>query len=69
MNEEEDEYHLGRTYRSKSGTRRITYRPDWSKATPWASYRGGSAGQHFATVEQAQIYHRDKGDPLIVKED
>ena len=59
---------LGRTFRSKSGQRRITYRPDWSKELPWVAYYKGSAGMHFASFESAQTYHAKFGDPLILTE-
>ena len=61
------EYHLAQAFRRMSGYRRITYRPDWSKETPWVAYYHGTAGLHFPTLESAQRYHTAHGDPLIIK--
>ena len=59
------EYHLGRTFRSNTGNRRVTYRPDWSKESPWVSYYYGTAGLQFTTLVEAQKYHARFGDPLV----
>lgn len=37
---------------------RITYRAEWSPSRPWASYWLGTAGAHFASVEQAAEYFK-----------
>ena len=62
------EYHLAQTFRSLSGKRRVTYRPDWSKATPWVSYYLGTAGLHFPDLDSAQRYHSTHNDPLVIRE-
>ena len=67
--EEIDEYHLAQTFRSVSGRRRVTFRPDWSKETPWVSYYHGTAGLHFKDLETAQLYHTSWGDPLTIKKE
>lgn len=61
------EHHLAQTFRSRTGYRRVTYRPDWSKATPWVSYYKGTAGLHFPDLASAQLYHLKFGDPLVMK--
>jgi hypothetical protein len=60
------EYHLAKTFRTESGKRRITYRPDWSKETPWASYFNLTAGRYFTSVASAQLYYKHLNDPLII---
>ncbi len=46
----EQTYEIGHTVRSTCGGARLTYHPDWSKEQPWASYKNGTAGRHFATL-------------------
>lgn len=62
-------YHLGRSFKSLSGHRRVTYRPDWSKATPWVAYYKGTAGLYFATLTAAQKYHQSFKDSLVINKD
>lgn len=40
--------------RSRCGTIRLSFHPEWSQARPWASYRHGTAGLHFASLEDAK---------------
>lgn len=42
---------IGTTYRTECGQGRATYRPDWSVDQPFATYRQGVAGRHFATLD------------------
>lgn len=45
------EYKSGDTVRSKCGRARLSYHPEWSEMLPWASYKNGTAGRHFGTLE------------------
>lgn len=47
---------LGHTVRSKCQRYRTTYQPDWSASLPWVTYRNGTAGRHFVTLEEAKKY-------------
>ena len=47
---------LGTTVRSKCSCYRATYHPDWSESLPWVTYRNGTAGRHFVTLEEAKKY-------------
>jgi hypothetical protein len=47
----ENTYPIGHTVRSKCGTARLTYQPDWSPSQPWASFKNGTAGRHFGTLD------------------
>lgn len=60
------EYYLAQTYRSVSGQRRVTYRPDYCKTSPWVAYYHGTAGLHFPDLDSAQRYHQSHGDPLDI---
>lgn len=48
------------TYRTVCGSGRITAHPEWSSEKPWASYWYGSAGPHFETLQEAQLYFVQK---------
>lgn len=41
----------GTTVRTKCGHARLTYNPDWSPSRPWCSYKNGTAGRQFASLE------------------
>ncbi len=49
---------FGDAGRGKVG--RVTYRPDWSNSAPWVSYLAGTAGRHFATLDEATAYFRER---------
>lgn len=44
-------YPIGHNVRSKCGGARLSYHPEWSPEQPWASYKNGTAGRHFATLD------------------
>lgn len=44
---------IGHNIRNADGSKRVSYRPDWDRSQPWASYKNGTAGRHFATEQQA----------------
>lgn len=46
----------GTTVRSKCRRYRTTYWPEWSQTLPWVTYRHGTAGRHFVTLEEAKAY-------------
>lgn len=48
------------TYRSACGRARVVYRPDWSEAQPWVSYLDGTAKRHFADLDAARAYFKDR---------
>jgi len=62
------EYDLGRTYKSKSGNREVTYRPDLYPATPWICYYNGSPNLYFAVFGKAALFCEAFKDPLIIRE-
>ena len=63
------EYHLARTFRSNTGNRRVTYRPDWSKETPWVAYYYGITGLRFPSLDEAASFHTYIKDSLIIPKD
>lgn len=63
------EYHLARTFRSHTGQRHVTYRPDWSKETPWVAYYYGTTGLRFASLDEAAAFHTFLRDSLIITKD
>lgn len=54
-------YKLGTTVRSKCQRYRTTYQPDWSASLPWVTYRNGTAGRHFVTLDEAKAYLKGYG--------
>ena len=63
------EYDLARTYRSESGIRQVTYRPDRSKETPWIAYYYGITGLRFPSLDEAASFHTYIKDSLIIPKD
>ena len=59
---------LGTTVRSKCQRFRTTYQPDWSESLPWVTYRHGTAGRHFVTLEEAKKYLATYGAEFEDKE-
>jgi len=49
------------TYRTSCGRGRVSYRPDWSLERPWASYLDGTAGRHFAGLDEARAHYQRHG--------
>lgn len=48
---------IGTSWRTECGHGRVAYRPDWSVAEPYVTYRDGTAGRHFANLEAcAQLF-------------
>jgi len=45
---------IGFTVKSKNGQDRLTYRPDWSQSAPWMSYKKGTAGRYFSSIQEAK---------------
>lgn len=43
-------YPIGHNVRSKCGTARLSYHPEWDSTLPWVSYKGGTAGRHFGSL-------------------
>jgi hypothetical protein len=60
------EFHLAQAYKSQSLIRHVVYRPDQSKDLPWASYYRGNRSVSFTTLEEAQTFHSQQGDPLVI---
>jgi hypothetical protein len=58
------EHTSGDTHRSKNSNARVTYHPEWSYKYPWVTYINGTAGRHFATLEQAKEYLTSRGYPF-----
>ena len=55
-------YEIGYTWRTRCGTGRATYRPDWDAVRPWIIYKAGAARQHTHSLEGArQTLQRDYG--------
>ena len=55
-------YEIGYTWRTRCGTGRATYRPDWDAVRPWIIYKAGAARQHLHSLEGArQTLQRDYG--------
>jgi len=63
------EYYLARTFKSESGERRVTYRPDKCVVQPWIASYKDSHTVHFRTLESAIWYHQHIDDPLIINEE
>lgn len=40
---------------------RVTFHPDYDHHRPWVSYIGGTAGQHFASIDDAEAYFAGRG--------
>ena len=55
------EYKTWDTFRTVCGRGRITYHPEWSPKSPWASYINGTALCHFVSVDDAGAYFKKKG--------
>lgn len=54
-------YKPGHTVRSVCHRYRLTYSPDWCQVKPWCSYRNGTAGLQFATLEEGIAYFKSEG--------
>jgi hypothetical protein len=54
------------TYRTKCKKGRVTYHPEWSNTQPWVSYINGTAGLHFASIDDARLYFKTKNMHLII---
>lgn len=57
----------GHTIRTQCQRGRISYRPDWSLAQPWATYVDGIAGQHLTTAHEAIAYFAKRGMTIIIE--
>lgn len=56
----------GKTHRTACQRGRVTYSPEWDRAKPWASYLDGTAGQHFADLDEAAQYFAARGLSLNI---
>lgn len=56
-----DDSLIGTNYRTECGHGRASYHPEWSKSHPYATYRDGTAGRHFATLEACAQYFASLG--------
>lgn len=52
---------LNQTHRTQCGRGRVTYHPEWDRSNPWVSYIGGTAGRHFANLDEAAQYFAGRG--------
>lgn len=51
----------GTNWRTQCGHGRASYHPEWSAERPYATYRDGVAGQHFASLEACAQYFASYG--------
>lgn len=51
----------GESWRTRCGSGRVAYRPDWDAAKPYATYYRGTAGAHASSMLDAQTILRGKG--------
>lgn len=59
---------IGTDWRTVCGHGRAHYRPDWSLSKPYVTYRDGTAGRHFATLQECADYFASLGMELNQKE-
>ncbi len=59
-------FEIGDTVRTKCGNGRASYHPEWSETQPWVTYIRGTAGRHFASLDEVRTYFRNSHNMTLV---